>query len=715
MNASRRTDWSAPQSSPSAAAWEAARFGLEDFHELHLRLQTLFFEVLFAEPIPDCDVLLSQTLQALQTCWGVQGVGFAQPDRAGEWRILAETSRRAISEQRPEIWSAVADSGQSRALSDTPAEGWGQWLLPWAFPWLPAATNIGRKTAEMLAASGVLIVSTRTPEVLSLPLLQASQQLLTPLFASWEQICLQQQQIVRSRQQTQVLIELGQAETVSAWLTELKRSLESVLPLSEVLLLVPEENSQRYWRLRAGQPMARLLNSWPFSLSRPPRVGSQPEWMTAAADSIWEMLSPNSPDEPRPVLPAAPLLVPLQAETATHQSANASPNSPAWLLLWPQFAGTRDTRASKLQEAAEFTAVLNLSWQCMRRKQCSRRRELATESQLPRQAGSDSSQRSSSGRVCLPSPRLRPQAEAVADVPLPVLISGPEGSGRTELACWLHAHSRGAKRACVILPARRCSAETLERWFEGQRAECPIDEVLSRRERLPGTLVLQEIEHLSSRCQASLLTALLQQEQAAATGGPLPPRLIVTSQLTAAALQSSETFLPDFASRLAVIQLQIPALAARPEEIVPLLQHFLSETLGPAADELSFSPAAEDMLRSFAWTGQLPQLRDLAEMLTEQLTEAERRAPINEFAVEGCLHRLVSPGESALPAGLAEATQEFQCRHIRQAIARAHGNMTEAARLLGLHRTNLYRKMRQLQMVEADQDQGTEPDPSRPA
>ncbi|MCA8989797.1 MAG: hypothetical protein KDA78_19265, partial [Planctomycetaceae bacterium] len=53
------------------------------------------------------------------------------------------------------------------------------------------------------------------------------------------------------------------------------------------------------------------------------------------------------------------------------------------------------------------------------------------------------------------------------------------------------------------------------------------------------------------------------------------------------------------------------------------------------------------------------------------------------------------------PAGLTEATLDFQRAYIRSAIAEAGGNMTEAARRLGLHRTNFYRKMHQLEMIEA--------------
>ena len=113
---------------------------------------------------------------------------------------------------------------------------------------------------------------------------------------------------------------------------------------------------------------------------------------------------------------------------------------------------------------------------------------------------------------------------------------------------------------------------------------------------------------------------------------------------------------------------------------------------------LKLTATAKKKLQSHHWPGNIRELRNLMERVAF-LT------PTHEVS-EDDLAFMLSPETSAsiaanLDAGLMPATEDFQRDFIRKAIKRVQGNMSEAARLIGLHRSNLYRKMRQLKMQEA--------------
>ena len=113
-----------------------------------------------------------------------------------------------------------------------------------------------------------------------------------------------------------------------------------------------------------------------------------------------------------------------------------------------------------------------------------------------------------------------------------------------------------------------------------------------------------------------------------------------------------------------------------------------------------FSAAARKRLEGHAWPGNVRELRNLMERIaylsSGDRIEAEDLAFI--LSPGGASSSLISPGRE-----LNDATQEFQSKYIQQAIDAARGNVSQAAKSLGVHRSNLYRKMRQLGM-ETDED-----------
>ena len=142
------------------------------------------------------------------------------------------------------------------------------------------------------------------------------------------------------------------------------------------------------------------------------------------------------------------------------------------------------------------------------------------------------------------------------------------------------------------------------------------------------------------------------------------------------------------------------------DDILLLAEFFLKGFCGNMGRKLpGFSANAKKRLLAHLWPGNVRELRNLMERLA-YLSSGDR--------VEGEDLAFIDTGndQDKLEGActLAEATREFQQRYIRQMIEQARGNMSRAAKRLGLHRSNLYRKMRQLEMGVSEEDEEAEND-----
>ena len=173
-------------------------------------------------------------------------------------------------------------------------------------------------------------------------------------------------------------------------------------------------------------------------------------------------------------------------------------------------------------------------------------------------------------------------------------------------------------------------------------------------------------------------------------------RVIAATNQDLASLVRERRFREDLFYRLSVVTLELPPLRDRGDDVLLLASHFLDEFCRRARRAIpSISPAAARRLREHAWPGNVRELRNLMERIAFLSTN-------DPIGVED-----VTLGASARPAGgetmelglpLAQATDEFQIDYIRRNIDAAGGNVSQAASQMGLHRSNLYRKMRLLGM-----------------
>jgi len=314
---------------------------------------------------------------------------------------------------------------------------------------------------------------------------------------------------------------------------------------------------------------------------------------------------------------------------------------------------------------------------------------------------------------------LRDTVDRLANTDLPVLVLGPSGTGKEVVSRALHVGGSRTDQPFVAVNCAAISETLLESELFGHEKGAFTDAIESRKGRFEladdGTLFLDEIGDMSPGGQAKLLR-VLEQKVITRVGGsqtiPINVRVIAATNQDLGELVQEKRFREDLFYRLSVVTLELPPLADRPEDILLLAEHFLSEFCVEAGRAtLSLAPEALQRLAGHAWPGNVRELRNLMERVAFL-------CPGDQIEIDD-LAFILAPGrepDSEMPtdAGLAEATRRFQVDYIRRSIRLAADNMTEAARLLGLHRSNLYRKMGQLEMKESQQDPGEEAGPGSP-
>lgn len=300
--------------------------------------------------------------------------------------------------------------------------------------------------------------------------------------------------------------------------------------------------------------------------------------------------------------------------------------------------------------------------------------------------------------------QLRSTIERVANTELAVLILGENGTGKEVVSQSIHYLSPRRDHPCIAVNCAAISETLLESELFGHEKGAFTDAHAARPGKFElasgGTLFLDEIGDLSPAGQAKLLR-VLEEKVVVRVGGSTPihtdARVIAATNQNLAEMVRQKKFRQDLYFRLNVVTVELPPLRDRGDDVLLLAEHFLNEFSRKARRKPpQLSAEARKRLERHTWPGNVRELRNLMERLAYLSTGDTIQADDLRF--------LLTAGgddpEAVTPEGpLAAATDQFQVEHIRRAIARARGNMSEAAERLGLHRSNLYRKMRQLGMA----------------
>ena len=292
----------------------------------------------------------------------------------------------------------------------------------------------------------------------------------------------------------------------------------------------------------------------------------------------------------------------------------------------------------------------------------------------------------------------------MADTELAVLILGENGTGKEVVAQSIHYLSRRRDKPFVAVNCAAIPDTLAESELFGHEKGAFTDARDARPGKFElaaaGTLLLDEIGDLSLGGQSKLLR-VLEEKVHVRVGGSTPissdARVIAATNQDLAEMVRHKRFREDLYYRLNVVTLDVPPLRERPEDVLLLAEHFLRDFCAKARRKVpEFTAAARQRLEAHTWPGNVRELRNLMERLA-YLT-SEDKIDVQDLAF------ILSPRGQAnvlaeVDCPLSEATAEFQIECIGRAIQRAGGNISQAAERLGLHRSNLYRKMRQLERM----------------
>ncbi len=304
------------------------------------------------------------------------------------------------------------------------------------------------------------------------------------------------------------------------------------------------------------------------------------------------------------------------------------------------------------------------------------------------------------------SPAMRDaiqMCDAFADSDEPVLIVGSTGTGKELVARRLHERSRRRRGRLVSVNVSAIPEGVFAREFFGHvrgafsGADGGGSGLAAQADG--GTLFLDEIGDLPLE-QQPLLLRLLQDGTYQAIGDPterrVDIRLVAATNADLEKLVAEGRFRADLYYRLKILELRLPPIAERREDIVPLLRHFLAEVAGrPVQPTDFFNRASLELMRDYAWPGNVREIAMVARQARVQLA-SRGRVQVDVGLLGG--ERLTFTGPQAAPAA-APARREsgpLARGSILLALAETDGNRAEAARRLGVSRSTLYRRIERL-------------------
>lgn len=259
-----------------------------------------------------------------------------------------------------------------------------------------------------------------------------------------------------------------------------------------------------------------------------------------------------------------------------------------------------------------------------------------------------------------------------------VIVFGETGTGKDKVAREIHKHSRHQSTPLTIVD---CTA--VPENYQSFQA-------LSANHT--GTVILDEIGDLNSQTQALLVRALKEASEGS--------RIIATTQFNLADMVKEKKFREDLFYRLNVLSIPLPPLKVRGSDILALAELFLQQARPNSPKQLS--SAAAKLLLDYDWPGNVRELQNLmyhlsftvrSEIITvddlEAVIKTSTQSTIDEFVQSKLTEKLDSPN-----LDFYATMADVEKRLLSQALAKANGSRTEAARLLGINRQLLYSKLK---------------------
>ena len=289
---------------------------------------------------------------------------------------------------------------------------------------------------------------------------------------------------------------------------------------------------------------------------------------------------------------------------------------------------------------------------------------------------------------------IRKTLDKIAPTDATVLITGENGTGKDVLAREIHAHSLRNEKEMVAVDAGAITETLFESELfghvKGAFTDAHTDHAGKFEQADGGTLFLDEIGNIPLHLQAKLLR-VIQSRSVVRVGGsqaiPVNIRLICATNMDLEQLVREGRFREDLYYRINTVHIALPALRERREDIVPLAQLFLERFAEKYHRPLTgLDESAKAVLESGRWSGNIRELQNCIEkavILSEGTTLTTKDIQLEQ-------------AKAGAPAGgtLKEVSDAEEERLVREAVLRSNGNISAAAKMLGVSRPTLYAKMK---------------------
>ncbi len=295
--------------------------------------------------------------------------------------------------------------------------------------------------------------------------------------------------------------------------------------------------------------------------------------------------------------------------------------------------------------------------------------------------------------------QLAEDAKKLLDTNRPVLIQGETGTGKGVLAAWIHHNSARSQEAFVNLNCAGLPKDFLETELFGHEKGAFTGAANAKTGLLEvghkGTVFLDEVGDFDLQIQPKLLKVL--EEQTFRRLGSVRDvhvdiRLIAATHQDIARQVQQKAFRSDLYYRISTLQVRIPALRERPEDI-PLLATDIVERFGvEMGREYKLLPDTLKALQTYSWPGNIRELRNVVERTILLSRETELRSQDLRFDTA-----LVS--EAAVPPTPDASLPAQEKRHIESVLEAQKWHISKAAKILGLSRSTLYRKIKDYQLA----------------
>jgi DNA-binding NtrC family response regulator len=310
------------------------------------------------------------------------------------------------------------------------------------------------------------------------------------------------------------------------------------------------------------------------------------------------------------------------------------------------------------------------------------------------------------------SPAIRKTIDMIARVAssdATVLITGESGTGKELVARALHVQSGRAKEPFIAINCAAMPAPLLESELFGHVQGAFTDAKRARHglfvQAGKGTILLDEIGEMPLEMQVKLLR-VLQERTVRQVGGseetPIRARVVAATNRDLEHEVQERRFREDLFYRINVVQIAVPSLRQRTADILQLAQAFLVRIARTAKKEVEgISSGAAQKLRDYDWPGNVRELENCIERAVALCTHSH-------ITVEDLPPSVVDSNETtmAIPMSPLELVtlEELERRYVRQVLTATGGNKTHAAKVLGIDRRSLYRRLELGQVDATDGD-----------